>query len=420
MLKRLQKRIIGVAMGFMVIVLFATLASTYVTTNNNLDRLVVNSLNRVLNTETPTRPYIGVLSVPNVDETVYGQRAVVWVDISDATGQMDVNESAAIIGPRALDAVLEAAEADPDVEMGEIPEYDVIWKRGPIPGGERIAIANAAATRAMLTTQLYWSIGEGALFLIGIAFVVWRLATWMMRPVRLSWEAQQRFTADASHELKTPLAVIIADTQILEGDLDAFPEEQRRWVESTAAEARRMQVLVNNLLELSKADAATISTDKIYRQDDIDLSKLVDEACLEFEVMAFEAGCLLDYDVAEGIHVTGDGTAIDRVVRILLDNAVKYATKGTTVKVTFGSDRSGSCRFAVNNHGETLDPSDVEHIFDRFYRSDNSRSRSTGGFGLGLAIAQATVVAAGGNITCTSTDEAGTTFAVTLPVRKRS
>ncbi len=418
MLKRLQTRFIIVAMGFMVLVLFSTLAATFVTTNRNLDRLVENSLDRVLNTQTPTRPYIGVLEAPDADETVYGQSAVVWVDIDDETGQVDVNESAAIIGPRALDAVLAAAE-DPSVEMGTIPEYNVIWKRGPIPGGERIAIANSAATQATLLNQLYLSIGEGVVFLLLILLVVWRLSVRMLEPVRLAWEAQQRFTADASHELKTPLAVIMADTKIMTDGIERFPPEQRRWVESTAEEAERMQVLVTSLLELSKADAATITTENVYRSDDIDLSALVEAACLEFEVMAFESGCAMDESLEGGLHVVGDEAAIDRVVRILLDNAVKYAKRGTEVKVRLAEDRGGTVALAVNNQGETLSKSDVAHIFDRFYRSDSSRSRETGGFGLGLAIAQATVIANGGDITCASSDEAGTTFTMSLPLRKR-
>ncbi len=414
MLKRLQWRFMAITMSFLALVLFGTLFVTYTASSANLDRFVESSLNRVLNTTTPTRPYIGVSTAPDVDETIYGQRAVVWVDIDADTGEVELNDSAAIIGPRALQQVIEAASGD-ETE-GTIEDYGIIWRKGPIPSGERIAMVSTVATSQVRFQQILTSTVVAILVLAIAALFVWKLSEMVVDPVRHAWESQSRFTSDASHELKTPLSVIRANTRILEEHLCEIPDDDHRWILSTDEEAERMQVLVNDLLELSKADEAALASDAVFRKDVLDFSALVEEACLEFEVVAFEHDRAFDERLAPDLWVCSDPNALNRVVRILLDNAVKYAEKGSTIHVTLEAEGRTTAYFAVNNRAEPLTQEDVDHIFDRFYRSDSSRSRSTGGFGLGLAIAKTTMVALDGDITCASSAEEGTTFTLTLPL----
>ncbi len=414
MLKRLQWRFMAITMSFLALVLFGTLVVTYTASTANLDRFVDSSLERVLNTTTPTRPYIGVSTAPNVDETIYGQRAVVWVDIDESTGEVELNDSAAIIGPRALEEILDAASGDATEGINE--DYGVVWRKGPIPSGTRIAMVSTVATSQVRFQQILTSTVVAVLVLIIAALFVWKLSEMVVEPVRLAWEAQSRFTSDASHELKTPLSVIRANTQILEEHLATIPDDDHRWILSTDDEAKRMQALVNDLLELSKADEATIASDAVFRRDLLDFSALVEEACLEFEVMAFEHGRAFAEALTPNLWVNSDHDALNRVVRILLDNAVKYADKGTTITVSLDVQGTTVARLAVNNRAKPLTEEDVAHIFDRFYRSDSSRSRSTGGFGLGLAIAKTTMIALGGDIACASSAEEGTTFTLTLPL----
>ncbi len=414
MLERLQRRFMVITMSFLALVLFGTLFVTYTASSENLDRFVDSSLNRVLNTTTPTRPYIGVSTAPDEDETIYGQRAVVWVDVDADTGEVELNDSAAIIGPRALQQVIDAASGD--ATEGTIEDYGVIWRKGPIPSGERIAMVSTVATSHVRLQQVVTSIGVAILVLAIASLFVWKLSEMIVEPVRLMWEAQSRFTSDASHELKTPLSVIRANTRILEEHLGSIPDDDHRWILSTDDEAKRMQVLVNDLLELSKADEAGLVSDAVFRRDLLDFSALVEEACLEFEVMAFEHGRAFAEDLTPHLWVRSDHDALNRVVRILLDNAVKYAEKGSTINVVLKVEGRATATFSVNNRAEPLTQEDVDHIFDRFYRSDSSRSRSTGGFGLGLAIAKTTMLALDGDITCASSAEEGTTFTLTLPL----
>ena len=141
---------------------------------------------------------------------------------------------------------------------------------------------------------------------------------------------------------------------------------------------------------------------------------MVDECAIEFDGVAYERGCSIESDIEPNIHIQADRTQIARAVRTLVDNATKYATKGTAVSVRLKrADRH--VVLTVNNASAPMDPDDLEHIFDRFYRSDKARSREeTGGFGLGLAICKGIVDAHGGSITAASTAEEGTTFTITL------
>lgn len=148
----------------------------------------------------------------------------------------------------------------------------------------------------------------------------------------------------------------------------------------------------------------------------MNLSDIVDSCALEFDAVAFDRGVTLDASVEEGIHVQGDREWLGRLAKILIDNATKYARKGTEVKVTL-KRTSQHIVLSVNNQGDPIDPEDLPHLFDRFYRSDKARSRGEGeqgGFGLGLAIAKGIAEVHGGTIKATSTKADGTTFTVTL------
>ena len=225
---------------------------------------------------------------------------------------------------------------------------------------------------------------------------------------------RQEFTANVSHELKTPLAVIIANMQILQRS-DGIAADDKRWVDSTAEEADHMKGLVEDLLTLARADEAKAGTVAAAGTVvDVDLTAVVEESALEFDAVAFERGCRIETKSAEKIMVKGDKGQLSRVVHTLLDNATKYAAKESIVNVSLAREGKRA-HLSVNNAGAAIDPEDLSHIFDRFYRTDKARSREeTGGFGLGLAIAKSIVEASGGRIWAESTAADGTTFHILL------
>ncbi|MDM8270934.1 sensor histidine kinase [Thermophilibacter provencensis] len=355
------------------------------------------------------------------------------VTLGDTTGEQSTDLMLAVVIEVTSDGVPYAGYGNSSIEVpdemlrdvildamtstesaGKCDDYHVAWMKTETPWGWRIALVDtysrAASLRVQaLTSLVIFFVSMGALFVISYV-----LSGWALKPVERSWERQRRFVSDASHELKTPLAVILANTQILEG-MEGLPEDARRWVDSTADEAGHMKGLVEDLLTLARADeqAATKSGSK-RELASVDVSELASRCALEFDAVAFERGCEIACDLPKGITAHADQEGLRRVVRTLLDNATKYARPGSVVSVSLKAEGKRVI-LSVNNHGETISAEDLKHIFDRFYRTDDARERqSSGGFGLGLAIARSLVESMGGKISASSSDETGTTFTVTL------
>ena len=245
----------------------------------------------------------------------------------------------------------------------------------------------------------------GAFFAISIFF-----SRWAFKPVEASWKAQQQFTADASHELKTPLTVILANMQILQSHPEDTIASQSQWIESTQTEGEHMRQMINDMLDLAKPEA--MRTPNVL--SDIDLTDLLEGDALQFESVAFERGIDLHMDIQQGVHLKGDVMRLHRLTSTLIDNACKYADEGGRVDVRLSSD-SREMRLTVHNTGAIIAPEDLPHVFDRFYRADKARTRESGSYGLGLAIARDVAREHGGDIVATSAEGEGTTFTVTLP-----
>ncbi len=208
--------------------------------------------------------------------------------------------------------------------------------------------------------------------------IAWILSRWAVKPVRVAFDKQKRFVADASHELKTPLAVISANLDVLAGETG-----ENKWIGYIRGEIKRMSKLVKDLLYLAKCDSEEVK----YQFYAFDLSRAVMSSVLPFESTVFEQEKTLETDIAENVQYTGDESAIKQIVVILLDNAVKHTEKGALIKVSLTV--SGSKKIvSVRNTGAGISAEDQKRIFERFYRTDKSRARDTGGYGLGLSIAK--------------------------------
>ena len=233
------------------------------------------------------------------------------------------------------------------------------------------------------------------------------LSRWAVRPVARAWEQQRQFVADASHELKTPLTVILTNAELLrEGTAGA---EERRFTDNILTMARPMRALVESLLELARGDACPAAG----AMEPVDLSRLVQEAVLPFEPVFFEAGLTLSAEIREGLRVRGVEGQLRQVAEILLDNARKYTPSGG--RVTLELTRSGRhCLLSVAGPGTPLTRQQRQDVFKRFYRADPARSRE-GSWGLGLSIARETVARHGGRIWADSGPE-GNRFTVRLPL----
>lgn len=334
----------------------------------------------------------------------------VVVDVTPDGTIFDRTSFVANVSDDTLREVVRQALAS-DEDSGRCEGLPVAWMRTQASWGWRIAFVDTYLRGATLRAQALSSLAIFTVSMGAVFLVSYGLSGWVLRPVRRAWEQQRRFVSDASHELKTPLAVILANTQILEG-ADGLPDEARRWVESTSEEATHMRSLVEDLLTLARSDE---QEGRVAVREDVDLTDLVERCALEFDPVAFERGCEISCDAEPGVRATGDPEQLSRLVRTLVDNATKYARRGTTVSVRLAREGRRSA-LSVNNLGDVIAPEDLAHLFDRFYRTDEARERSSsGGFGLGLAIAKSIAEAHGGKISVTSTEAAGTTFTVSLP-----
>lgn len=226
------------------------------------------------------------------------------------------------------------------------------------------------------------------------------------RPVGAAWAQQEQFLSDASHELKTPLTVILSSAELL--NQSALPE-QAVYIDNIREESRRMKLLVEDMLTLSRAQRSAGS----LPEQTADLSEAAMTAALRFEPVAFEAGKRLEYDIAPELPVRGDGGKLGQALAALLDNAVKYSAGGTDIRLT--AEKQG--RFAVvtvADSGPDIPADKLPHIFDRFYRADEARTDGDS-FGLGLPIAKAIIDAHRGTLRCESGGGV-TQFIITLPL----
>lgn len=319
------------------------------------------------------------------------------------------------------DDVLEQAGeelASADEGFAALPDLGLFYLKRQVGGTMYLAFADTGTAngwQSLAFTLAVVEVGTLAVFFVISLF----FSRWALRPVARAWTQQRRFVADASHDLKTPLTVILANTSIALEHPERSVASQSQWLESTQHEAEAMQHLVGDLLTLAKMDeeeAAAASGVAPVVTERVDLSDLMEGELLQFESVAFERGVTFEAHVEPGIELTGNEQRLRRLASTLIDNACKYVDEHGTVEATLA--RAGKqAKLTVRNTGAPISPEDLPHVFDRFYRADKARTSGTGGHGLGLAIARAIAEEHRGTLTVTSTEQAGTTFTATLPLK---
>ncbi len=310
-------------------------------------------------------------------------------------------------GPRGELLTLLAAAQEQGGREGVLEDYGLRFCRSGPPERPVLAFADLSGERQTMAALARTCLLAGSAAFLGFLAVSVLLSRWAVRPVARAWEQQRQFVADASHELKTPLTVILTNAELLrEGTAGA---EERRFTDNILTMARQMRALVESLLELARGDACPAAG----AMEPVDLSRLVQEAVLPFEPVFFEAGLTLSAEIREGLRVRGVEGQLRQVAEILLDNARKYTPSGG--RVTLELTRSGrSCLLSVAGPGTPLTRQQRQDVFKRFYRADPARSRE-GSWGLGLSIARETVARHGGRIWADSGPE-GNRFTVRLPL----
>ena len=295
--------------------------------------------------------------------------------------------------------------------MGILSEYQLRYCQVDTPAGKCIVFADItgemASRRSLLKSCLLTGAASTAAFLL----ISIQLSGWAVRPVAAAWEQQRQFVSDASHELKTPLTVILTNAELLQ-EVARAPEQQSQFTENIVVMAREMRGLIENLLELARTDSGILP----QVMGPVDLSCLTARTLMPFEPIYFERGLTLSCEAAEGIMVHGSQQHLKQVLEILLDNAQKYASPCGEVAVMLKRQGRGHCLLSISNPGPSLDTETLKNIFKRFYRADEARSRD-GSYGLGLPIAESIIQTHHGHIWAESAGGRNTFF-VQLPVMK--
>mgnify|MGYP000861104023 FL=1 len=230
----------------------------------------------------------------------------------------------------------------------------------------------------------------------------------MLDRIETSYESQKQFVSDASHELRTPIAVIQGYANLLNRWGKTNPEVMDESIEAIQNEARAMQDLVEKLLFLSRHDKKTFKLNKRK----FNMRPLVEDMIKETRLVAENR--IINSPILEDVIVYGDKQSLKQAIRIFIDNAVKYSNDGDTITITCEREEDGDCIITVTDTGIGMTREDIEHIFDRFYRSDNVKNQNISGHGLGLSLAKLIILSHTGKIKVRSQFKKGTSFIITL------
>ena len=230
---------------------------------------------------------------------------------------------------------------------------------------------------------------------ITVIIIVLAFSKRIIAPVSKSYEKQKRFISDAGHEIKTPLAIIEADIGVME-----INEGENEWLDDIKTQVRRLARLTNDLIHLSKLDEGKDSLKFI----DFSVSDLAKETVTSFTGLATVNNKKLEANIQPNLTLNGDTESIRELLTILLDNAIKYSTGDGNISIEV-KKKNGHIVIEASNSAKNLTKENAEHLFDRFYRADESRNSETGGHGIGLSMAKAIVEAHKGKISAEVTDD---------------
>ena len=293
-------------------------------------------------------------------------------------------------------------------KTGVLSDYGLRNVRVVTPTMQCIVFADMSSEINTINNLLQNCLLIGAASFIIFLMISILLARWAVKPVAVAWEQQRQFVANASHELKTPLTVILSNAQMLAENVED-PELRKRLTASILTVSQQMKDLVTKLLSSAQVDQGIGA----MQFSAVDLSHTVSNALLPFAPIFYEQGMELDSVVQDDIWVQGSQPHLIQVVNILLDNAQKYGVEHGHTRVTLRQQGKKSCLLTVANEGKALSGQELKNIFKRFYRADAARER-TGSYGLGLSIAEGIVQAHRGKIWAESKDGVNT-FLIQLP-----
>ena len=407
MIKKLRWKFVLVMTAFSMAVLCLVLFFSFATMKNNIEQENEKTLKQIAEMQ-----QVSIMGLPRF-QTDNIRVPYFMVDVSQSGMVSNLQSNymrmdAQIDEELLLDLVANALKQKEN--MGVLAGEDLRFYRKAKIGGWRLVYLDMTMENNMIRNLSGNMLLIGLGSFVGIFFLSMGLAYWITKPVERAWNQQRQFVADASHELKTPLTVILSNTDMLLNQCTEADEHSEKRLGNIRAESIRMKGLVEDMLDLARSDAGRLK----QQLAPVSVSDTVMDAVLLFEALAFERQKELQYQIEENLSVLGSGDRLKQLTEILLDNAMKYSPEQGCIWVKLEKNTAKTLRLMVANTGDTMTPEQCRRIFERFYRTDPAR-QNNGGYGLGLSIASSIVTEIGGKIWCESRNGINSFF-VQLPL----
>ncbi|HHY25373.1 MAG TPA: HAMP domain-containing histidine kinase [Desulfitobacterium dehalogenans] len=408
MVKNLQKRFIAIAMLSIVLVMTVVLGSLNIVnvwhTTQNADNLLATLAENegrfppLGRGEPPRRELRGGFWM--TEETPYETRYfLIRMNTHQSIAEIDTSHIAGVSSTEAMEYPQKLLSGKS--VKGYLGQYRYLVAEKSY--GKLLIFMDCSRQLNTSRDFLWNSLGIALISLLIVFILVSALSRRAIQPVIENMERQKQFITDAGHEIKTPLAIIAANSEVLE-----LTGGKNEWTRSIQHQVKRLDELVKNLLTLAKMDEGKVEL--IF--EELSFSDLVGETAGGFAALGEKKGLDFVLDIQPGLQVKGEEGSLRYLITILVDNAVKYATEHGQLKVSL-KKRGKATVLEVYNTCDSLPEGDLNRLFDRFARGETSRSRESGGYGIGLSVAQAIVTAHHGKISVERREQ-GVSFIVVI------
>lgn len=400
MIKRLRLQFICVIMAIVILMLAAILGIVIYSTSFNMEMQSISMMQTIA-----ASPFqLGSLGIPSQEVRLPFFSVQISSQgklVSASGGYFDLSDRDFL--QTIVNIVLSAED-----EIGELGDYDLRYLKAATSVGYQIVFSDTTAEKTTLVGLVKSSLMIFVLAILAFLGIAVLLSHWVIQPVADAWEQQRQFVADASHELKTPLSVILANTELMYQE-EIPRDDQLKFLEGILTMTSQMRNLVESMLELARVDSGTLK----MKFEPVNFSQLVADTILPFQVLFDEKDLNLTASLQDNICVRGSDQHLYQVLEVLLDNALKYSSQPGTVTVTLQTNGKYA-HLRVASPGNPLSKEDLDNLFKRFYRADKARAIN-GSYGLGLAIAASVVDVHNGKIWAESKSECNI-FHVQLPL----
>ena len=408
MIRKLKFKFVAINMFLVAIVFFMTFYLIYTFHSSNLEAQSLRELDNVVNMS--VADFADLSNNQSTDARKIQFTPLFIVDVDPQTKNIfSIIKSNVSIDDESLNYAVNSA-MNSNENSGVINDLSLRFIKKTQNDSVKLAFMDISREISSKASLLLVFVFTGLLAFAAILVISLVLSSMALKPVAEAWTSQKQFIADASHELKTPLAVLIANMDILENNENETVKSQQKRIKGSKSVAFQMKNLIEEMLFLAKSDAGKIET-SVER---VNVSDTLISKILSMEAIAYEKKVTMDYEnVQDELYAKLDEKQLAQLFAILIDNACKYSKENTVIKFALKKEQE-KIKFAINNYGEVMSKGDIKNIFERFYRIEKSRNKEQGGYGLGLAIALKIADANKIRIWVQSNEQNGTTFYLSM------